>query len=88
MRRIKITSFTKIDFKPVYIKGDKSEIKTFKGSLNIDNFKKKKAIELDGFWLLVSNLSDKNDKTSNNNKYKCYKGYLPSKLRSLSSWKN
>ncbi len=61
MRRFKITSFTNIDLKTIYIKGDKSEIKTFKGSLNIDNSKKKKAIELDGFWLLVSNLSNKND---------------------------
>jgi transposase len=61
MRRVKITSFANIELEPIYIKGDKSEIKTFQGSLNIDNSKKKKAIELDGFWLLVSNLSDKNN---------------------------
>ncbi len=62
MKRMKITSFTDIELESVYIKENKANIKTFKGSLIINKSDKKKAIDLDGFWLLVSNLSEKNDK--------------------------
>ena len=62
MKRLKITSFSNIELESVFIENDKTKINTFKGSLNIDDAMKKESTELDGFWLLVTNLSDENDK--------------------------
>ncbi|MEA2012379.1 MAG: IS1634 family transposase, partial [Verrucomicrobiota bacterium] len=61
LRRMKITSFADIELEDILVKNNDTEIKTFKGRLSINSNLKKKAIELDGFWLLVSNLSEQDN---------------------------
>lgn len=61
MKKLKISSFTKIKLEPLIIDNNGVKVKSFQGKVNINDNDKIHAAKLDGFWLLVTNLSEKND---------------------------
>ena len=62
MKKLKISSFTEIRLENLIIDGKGVEIKSFQGKVNVNDNEKMQAVKLDGFWLLVTNLSEKNNK--------------------------
>lgn len=62
IRKLKLSSFSKIELSELTLKNADSEIRTFQGGLNINDADKREAIKLDGFWMLVTNLSEKNNR--------------------------
>ncbi len=61
--RLKVTQFANVSLEEVYLKDEtgKANIRTYRGSITFDDKKKKKAGELDGFWLLVTNHIEKSE---------------------------
>ena len=59
MGKCKISSFTEIELEPLNIKEKGKKINSFQGQMHIDKAKKKMASRLDGFWMLVTSLSEK-----------------------------
>jgi len=55
--KLKLSSFSNIKLSELNI-GD--DIKSFRGELKINEEKKNESIKLDGFWMLVTNLSEQN----------------------------
>ncbi|MCK4982370.1 MAG: IS1634 family transposase [Victivallaceae bacterium] len=60
MAKCKISSFAEIELNPLIIEDDGRKINSFQGHMHIDEKKKKSAMKMDGFWMLVTNLSEKN----------------------------
>lgn len=58
----KISSFCEIELKSLVIKENGSEVNTFQGITRVDEKKKRKAMKLDGFWMLVTNLTERDSK--------------------------
>jgi len=58
--KLKLSSFIKVELEETIIDHDGASVKSFQGSLVSDSLGKKNAIKLDGFWMLVTNLSEKN----------------------------
>lgn len=58
--KLKLSSFLKIELNELAVKNEGADIKTFQGTLAADESAKKEAVKLDGFWMLVTNLSEKN----------------------------
>ena len=55
--KLNLSSFASIKLNELTVN---ENIKTFQGELKIDQQKKNEAIKLDGFWMLVTNLTEKN----------------------------
>ena len=62
MAKCKISSFSEIELKPLMITKNGRKVNSFQGEIHIDQKKKKTAARLDGFWMLVTNLSEKDNK--------------------------
>jgi transposase len=59
MTKCKISSFSDVKLEPLIINTGSRGINSFQGEVRIDENKKKIAAKLDGFWMLVTNLSEK-----------------------------
>lgn len=57
--KLKLSSFLSVELNETTIQNGEREVKTFQGTLKIDDVAKKESIKLDGFWMLVTNLSEK-----------------------------
>jgi len=62
--KLKLSSFLSIELKNITVINDGSEVSSFQGELKIDNEKKLETIKLDGFWMLVTNLIEKDSKNN------------------------
>ncbi len=60
--RYKLSKFIDVSLESTYVRGktDGGKIRTFQGTVLIDKEKKNAAGKLDGFWLLVTNHTEKN----------------------------
>lgn len=58
--KLNLSKFSRIELSELTVNNEGSEVKTFQGKLKIDEAARKEAIKLDGFWMLVTNLSEKN----------------------------
>ncbi|MEA1878733.1 MAG: IS1634 family transposase, partial [Bacteroidota bacterium] len=58
--KLRLSSFSSIKLDEITVKHEGVDVKTFQGKLNIDDTAKKESVKLDGFWMLVTNLSEKN----------------------------
>ena len=57
-----ISSFCKIELKPSVIKKNGREINTFQATTRVDEKKKREAMKLDGFWMLVTSLTERDSR--------------------------
>jgi transposase len=60
MAKCKISAFTEVELKPLTINENNREIGSFQGKTRIDSEKKRAVSQMDGFWMLITNLSEKN----------------------------
>lgn len=60
-RKLKLSAFSNVELTELTLKNTDSEVSTFQGELKINDADKREAIKLDGFWMLVTNLSEKNN---------------------------
>ena len=60
--KLKLSSFIKVELEKITLDHDGTSVKSFQGSLKQDVLEKNNTIKLDGFWMLVTNLSEKNSK--------------------------
>ncbi len=60
--KLKLSSFLSIELKNITVINDGSEVSSFQGELKINNEEKLETIKLDGFWMLVTNLIEKDSK--------------------------
>jgi transposase len=58
--KLKLSSFLSIKLNKLTVDNDGVSINSFQGELKINGVKKDEAIKLDGFWMLVTNLSERN----------------------------
>jgi len=57
--KLKLGSFLNIELKEITIKGEGADVNSFQGALTISDAARNESIKLDGFWMLVTNLSEK-----------------------------
>lgn len=60
--KLKLSSFSSIKLNKMIVNNDGVEVNSFQGELQINENDKNEAIKLDGFWMLVTNLSEKDDR--------------------------
>jgi len=58
--KLNLSKFSRMELSELTVNNDGSEVKTFQGELKINETARKEAIKLDGFWMLVTNLNEKN----------------------------
>ena len=58
--KLNLSKFSRIELSELTVNNDDSAVNTFQGELRIVEVARKEAIKLDGFWMLVTNLSEKN----------------------------
>lgn len=61
LAKCKISSFVEVKLNPLVVENGGRKINSFQGQMYINEQKKKKMIKMDGFWMLVTNLSEKNN---------------------------
>lgn len=59
--KLKLSKFTKVELEGIILHNEGVNVKSFQGSLKVDALAKKDTIKLDGFWMLVTNLNEKNN---------------------------
>lgn len=57
--KLKLSSFLSVELNETTIQNGELEVRTFQGKLKVDDAAKKESIKLDGFWMLVTNLSER-----------------------------
>ena len=59
--KLKLSSFLSIELKDIKVINNGNEVSSFQGELKMNNIAKLETIKLDGFWMLVTNLSEKDN---------------------------
>ncbi len=61
--KFKLTNFVDVNLEEKHVVPGKKKIRTYSGTVHVDNNKKQLAGRLDGFWLLVTNQTEKEEET-------------------------